>query len=352
MLRTDVMWRNGGRWLSLALLGGLALNATQVEAAPASTPGVQSWISLSNGQLCRTWSAPSSAAHELAASVPSMPVTKLSVNTLSLDAASLRGQTDNAKGLATTPASLKAFTVTGATSIATTHCTNQWRIAENGLLISGAPQWVPNPTGDWPTVDSSDTASVAQLYKIALKTKTVDNSVQNVAVRAVHIVVAKPAPPSNPHPTGGSAPAPSPAPYGAPPGGIGPWVPVPGHPSYGMSDFAGDPNASEFGVCTWWAWYMRRDEPQLGTLGMASQWITNARARGMRTGSTPSVGATVVFQPGVQGAGGGGHVGHVVAILSNGWFIISEMNFYWNGGGWGRVDYRYVHTGSGVAFIY
>jgi surface antigen len=97
---------------------------------------------------------------------------------------------------------------------------------------------------------------------------------------------------------------------------------------------------------------MRRNEPQLANLGMASQWIANARARGMSIGYTPVVGATAVFQPGVQGAGGGGHATHVVAILSNGWFIISEMNFYWNGGGFARVDYRYVHVGAGVAFIY
>jgi hypothetical protein len=32
--------------------------------------------------------------------------------------------------------------------------------------------------------------------------------------------------------------------------------------------------------------------------------------------------------------------------------MISEMNFYWNGGGWGKVDYRFVHEGWGVAFIY
>jgi surface antigen len=119
-----------------------------------------------------------------------------------------------------------------------------------------------------------------------------------------------------------------------------------------MSDFAGDPNSFEFGVCTWWGWYMRRDEPQLGTLGMAVNWISAARAKGMSVGYAPVAGATVVFQPGVQGAGGSGHVAHVEQLLGGGWFIISEMNFYWNGGGWGRVDYRYVHAGSGVAFIY
>jgi len=28
------------------------------------------------------------------------------------------------------------------------------------------------------------------------------------------------------------------------------------------------------------------------------------------------------------------------------------MSFYWNGGGWGRISFRYAHTGPGVAFIY
>jgi surface antigen len=132
-------------------------------------------------------------------------------------------------------------------------------------------------------------------------------------------------------------------------GGIGSWTPVPGHPTYTMHDFSGDPNARYFGVCTWWAWYKHQDE---GMLGNAKDWPANARARGYATGTTPQVGATVVFQPGVQGASALGHVGHVEQILDNGWFVISEMNFGWNGGGWGRVDYRYVQAAPGVSFIY
>ena len=85
---------------------------------------------------------------------------------------------------------------------------------------------------------------------------------------------------------------------------------------------------------------------------MATQWPAEARAHGLAVGSTPVAGATVVFQPGVEGAGGGGHAAHVEWVIGNGWFVISEMNFYWNGGGWGRVDYRYAHTGGGVSFIY
>jgi surface antigen len=335
LFRTDTKWRNGGRWLSLALLGGLAINATPVEAAAASSP-VQSWISLTDGHLCRTWSAPTSAIRQLTASIPSIVAPGLSVNTLTFDPASQRSQ--NAKGLAT---DLKVFTVSGASSVAITHCSSQWHISSDNRLISDAPAWVPNPTGAWPTPD--DNAETLMLYVVSLKTES--RMGVNVAPKAEHKVMTK-ARRTKPNPYQ------NPGPINPGPGGIGPWTPVPGHPSYGVSDFAGDPYSAEFGQCTWWAWYTRRDESQLGTLGMARDWIANARARGMRTGYSPAVGATAVFQPGVQGAGSGGHVGHVVQILSGGWFIISEMNFAWNGGGWGRVDYRYVHTGSGVAFIY
>ncbi len=116
-----------------------------------------------------------------------------------------------------------------------------------------------------------------------------------------------------------------------------------------MHDFAGDPYSRYFGVCTWWAWYKHQDE---GMLGYARDWLAHARARGYATGTTPQVGATAVFQPGVQGASAIGHVGHVEELLNNGWFVISEMNFSWNGGGWGRVDYRYVHVAPGVSFVY
>ena len=51
----------------------------------------------------------------------------------------------------------------------------------------------------------------------------------------------------------------------------------------------------------------------------------------------PRVGATIRYAPGVLGAGGGGHVGHVVAVYTSGWILSSEMNFYWRGGGAGKV---------------
>jgi hypothetical protein len=133
------------------------------------------------------------------------------------------------------------------------------------------------------------------------------------------------------------------------PGNISSWA-YTGHPAYGMRDFRGDPYGAFFGTCTWYAWFRHSNEP-LMRLGSAGQWAYRAGAFGLRTGSTPRVGATVVFQGGVQGADPAGHAAHVEAVYGNGWFLVSEMNFFWNGGGWGRVSYRYAHTGWGVSFI-
>ena len=87
-------------------------------------------------------------------------------------------------------------------------------------------------------------------------------------------------------------------------------------------------------------------------MGNAWNWANAARARGYLVTSYPVANATMVFAPGVQGASGLGHVAHVEVVLTGGWVIVSEMNFYWNGGGWGRVDYRYAQAGPGVWFIH
>ena len=137
------------------------------------------------------------------------------------------------------------------------------------------------------------------------------------------------------------------------PAGLCAWCAPAEYHSFGpVSDFRGDSYSSSRGQCTWWAATRRLDENFWGLGTYAYQWTFNARARGFRTGTSPAVGASVVFQPGVDGASSWGHVGHVEKVYSGGWFLISEMNFYWNGGGWDRVDYRYVHTGPGVSFLY
>jgi surface antigen len=132
--------------------------------------------------------------------------------------------------------------------------------------------------------------------------------------------------------------------------GIGAWVST-GLAAYTLGDFSGDQYSGYYGTCAWYAWYRRQDEPLL-RLGNAAQWASNASSHGLSVGSFPEVGATVVFQPGVQGASSLGHAAHVEEVYGTGWFLISEMSFYWNGGGWGKVSYRYAHTGYGVRFIY
>jgi hypothetical protein len=130
-----------------------------------------------------------------------------------------------------------------------------------------------------------------------------------------------------------------------------PFMEVPGHPAFRVDRPADGYYWWAFGQCTWWAQNTRRDE-NLSYIGDAKYWASGAAARGYRVGTQPAVNATVMFRPGYQGAGGLGHVAHVEAVYPGGWFLESEMNFYWNGGGWGRVDYRFAHSGPGVYFIY
>lgn len=107
-------------------------------------------------------------------------------------------------------------------------------------------------------------------------------------------------------------------------------------------------NTYAYGECTWGAMALAHDN--VNGLGNARDWFANARARGMPTGYTPRVGATVTFQPGVQGASWQyGHVGHVVAVGAGGSFEMEAMN---DSAGWGRFAFRWVHTGWGVGFIY
>lgn len=137
------------------------------------------------------------------------------------------------------------------------------------------------------------------------------------------------------------------------------WVPN-GLASGGAAGVAGGPmtlaytarpaNSYPWGQCTWGAMALARDN--VSGLGNAGAWLANAQRRGMATGSTPRVGATVVYQPYVQGASWLGHVAHVVRVNANGSFLVEEMNYVGYGGGFGRFSYRTSWTGWGVAFIY
>ena len=111
----------------------------------------------------------------------------------------------------------------------------------------------------------------------------------------------------------------------------------------------GSPNHYPWGWCTWGAANLAWDN--VDWLGNAKDWYYNAKARGMLTGFTPSVGATVVFQAYVQGASYLGHVAHVTAVYGNGSFQVREMNNTYLGG-FGIYNYNVYWTGWGVSFIY
>ncbi len=100
-------------------------------------------------------------------------------------------------------------------------------------------------------------------------------------------------------------------------------------------------NMPGFGYCNWWPQALHPNDPGLLDWGR------------YKTGSVPIPGAVVYEAPDVQGAGPDGHYAQVVAVAPGGyWMLITEMNFSWRGGGFGRVDYRYIHVGQGITFIY
>lgn len=181
------------------------------------------------------------------------------------------------------------------------HCTQHWRRSGSGF-ISYNQRWVP----------SNRSASVrATTTKFAT---TGGSKVDSLPLRAV---------PRMWGPTG----------YGA----YGAW-------------WGGD--GYVYGQCTAGARFLSGNHIPTG-LGNAKDWAYNARRRGMYVSSVPRVGSTVVYQPGVQGASWLGHVGHVVGVYSNGWFLAeTENDGTWAGGGYNRVDFRWGHTGAGVQFIY
>jgi LysM repeat protein len=87
-----------------------------------------------------------------------------------------------------------------------------------------------------------------------------------------------------------------------------------------------------YGQCTYYA-AMRRNVTWSG-----NAWVWFAAANGIRPeGQIAVAGALVVFHTGWFG-----HVAYVDKVNSDGSFLVSEMNYYANGGGWGRVDHRTI----------
>ena len=92
------------------------------------------------------------------------------------------------------------------------------------------------------------------------------------------------------------------------------------------------PDTFPYGQCTYYV-ASRRDVTWGGN---AWAWFENAN--GLRPeGHVPVTGAIVVFHDGWFG-----HVAYVESVDPDNSFVISEMNFWANGGGWGRVDRRTI----------
>jgi surface antigen len=73
--------------------------------------------------------------------------------------------------------------------------------------------------------------------------------------------------------------------------------------------------------------------------GDASKWAMNARSKGWTVAVAPRAGSVVVYQPGVYGAGGVGHVAWVHDVYPNlNKVLISEQHFPVLG----QTDYRLV----------
>lgn len=101
------------------------------------------------------------------------------------------------------------------------------------------------------------------------------------------------------------------------------------------------PSRPSWGWCNWAAEESHTNYGGYSVLGLTKHW------------DAPRVGAVVWFNGGVQGAGGDGHWANLVAIGPNGWGLVEEMNFYWRGGGWAKLDYRYIRLyAPGVAYLY
>ncbi|HLG65501.1 MAG TPA: CHAP domain-containing protein [Ktedonosporobacter sp.] len=109
-------------------------------------------------------------------------------------------------------------------------------------------------------------------------------------------------------------------------------------------------NRFPYGQCTWWAneRYHQLQGVYVPWGGNAWQWRAGAYAHGWHVSSWPTVGAIVVLQPWVQGAGGLGHVAVVERVLSNGHAISSNMN--WGLRRW-QVTYVEFAPGYGVSFV-
>ncbi len=116
---------------------------------------------------------------------------------------------------------------------------------------------------------------------------------------------------------------------------------------------AGGLNRFAFGQCTYWAnmRYHALTGYWVPWLGNAYQWAYGASSSGWIVSSKPHVPSIIVLQPGVEGAGGYGHVAIVEKINADGSVNTSNYNWYSNGG-WDILSYVTFYPGSGVSFVW
>lgn len=108
-------------------------------------------------------------------------------------------------------------------------------------------------------------------------------------------------------------------------------------------------NRYTYGTCTWYA-YNRRAQigrPIGSFWGNASSWAYAAQAAGFTvTRGNPGVGDVM------QNGGGYGHVAVVETVNPDGSIVVSEMNYYSNGGGWNRISYRTLDAGDAAGYTF
>ncbi len=108
------------------------------------------------------------------------------------------------------------------------------------------------------------------------------------------------------------------------------------------------------GQCTYWANLRYHDLTGywVSWNGNADQWVAGAHMAGWNVSQSPHVPSIMVLMPGVQTAGGYGHVAVVEGINSNGTVHTSNMNWYSNGGGFARESTADFTPGPGTYFVW
>ena len=206
------------------------------------------------------------------------------------------------------------------------HCTKWWhRAAGSGTLVSDNPAWVPN-------VGSGGATTTATTANTASAEHEPDGDSDDSPTRgggtsgsAIH---------------GQSAIA-----FCTGPGdfsNVAQWA-VP-HGCYGqvfVLNPASFPSRPGWGYCNWAPEEAHLEFAGAGALFQTKHW------------GAPRVGAVIWYSPFDQGASADGHWGELIAIGPNGWGLSEEMNFYWRGGGFGRIIYRFIQLyAPGTAYLY